>query len=209
MHTGDRTIRDLTSLPGGVVLAATERGVLRSEDNGSTWSESLPGGGACFNTVESDNEGVAVLDDKFLSYDGGLTWNPYSEELPGRIMSLAFDSAGVLYAGTLGWGIYKTTSPVSTSSKNPEQGASTMKAALYPNPASDNVQVKLLLDEAASLSVDLYDALGRLVTSRSPETAGPGNENIELDLSGLRAGVYLVRVYAGAIYQDLTLAVIN
>ncbi|GAB3635778.1 hypothetical protein GCM10027422_13680 [Hymenobacter arcticus] len=70
--------------------------------------------------------------------------------------------------------------------------------AIYPNPAHATATIDLAL--AAPAQVQVLDALGRVVATQALPRAGT------LDLRGLAAGTYLVRVQQGtaASYQHLT-----
>jgi hypothetical protein len=71
--------------------------------------------------------------------------------------------------------------------------------SLYPNPAAANGTVQLSLnnlDHSGKVALNIVDALGRTVATQTLETQGVNNTwNIE---SGLAAGVYTVKVSAGA-----------
>lgn len=70
-----------------------------------------------------------------------------------------------------------------------DQASSEVLLSLMPNPAVGQVQLRT--DEGAEMStVELIDAAGRAVRSGGLHLAS----QVDLDLSGLPAGVYLVRV---------------
>jgi uncharacterized repeat protein (TIGR01451 family) len=62
-----------------------------------------------------------------------------------------------------------------------------LNAIIYPNPASSNVQMEL--KEGGRFSADLYDLMGRVVTS-ADFTDGKGT----IDVKDLPAGVYMLRL---------------
>ncbi|NML66028.1 T9SS type A sorting domain-containing protein [Hymenobacter sp. RP-2-7] len=66
--------------------------------------------------------------------------------------------------------------------------------ALYPNPTHERQATLLLPAGTAAGQVQVLDALGRLVRQQA---LGAGNPVVTLQLAGLPAGVYLVRVQAG------------
>ncbi|MGI4833072.1 MAG: choice-of-anchor J domain-containing protein [Janthinobacterium lividum] len=67
--------------------------------------------------------------------------------------------------------------------------------ALYPNPTHERQATLLLPAGTAAGQVQVLDALGRLVRQQA---LGAGNPVVTLQLAGLPAGVYLVRVQAGS-----------
>jgi len=67
-----------------------------------------------------------------------------------------------------------------------------MAASIYPNPAGDYLNVELSLEKTEAVNVLVVDALGRVVFSKD---LGSVNASLEtIDLSGYKAGVYLVRI---------------
>ncbi len=62
---------------------------------------------------------------------------------------------------------------------------------MYPNPAVDHVMLQLG-QRAGPLTVELHDALGALVQTRTYQTAGGGT--VQLALDGLATGSYAVRL---------------
>jgi len=98
----------------GRILAATEGGLFRSSDNGSTWSN-LKGPEGILLTVLADDAGriwVGYSGGVLVSADDGLTWTRCVNGLPiDYTFSLAVDREGRLLAGTHSRGVYRTTRP--------------------------------------------------------------------------------------------------
>ena len=68
----------------------------------------------------------------------------------------------------------------------------TDKVTVYPNPASEYVTIHLE-DNSGTVSVVLYDTMGRLVS----EIYSSEENKITLDVSGFGAGVYYVKISKG------------
>lgn len=71
-----------------------------------------------------------------------------------------------------------------------EENNNIAEVNVYPNPASGLVNIAVTGDETGMLNVQILDLNGRLVVS---ESHNAGN-TITVDISGLTAGVYMVRV---------------
>ena len=68
-----------------------------------------------------------------------------------------------------------------------------------PNPARGDATVRFDLAEAADVSVRVFDVLGREVLAAPPQTLAAGaGRSVSLDVSALPAGIYVVRLAAGA-----------
>jgi hypothetical protein len=65
---------------------------------------------------------------------------------------------------------------------------------LYPNPATDYIDVMLNEAKEPVLSVKVYDVLGNVVVDTPPGPLLIEGERIRLDVSGLAAGVYFVKI---------------
>ena len=73
----------------------------------------------------------------------------------------------------------------------------------YPNPAHGSVRIEVVMDGEAPISLMLSDVFGRLILQREME----GERVLDLDVSGLNAGMYLVRATNGAQEKVLRLVV--
>lgn len=95
----------------------------------------------------------------------------------------------------------------SNITNNKTMGLNTLKAAslrIYPNPASELVNVRLNFPLAKSTTVKIYDALGAEVM-RSAIPAG--KDEIELNVSALNAGVYFVEFMNGSVKVNRKLVI--
>ncbi|MBO2009558.1 T9SS type A sorting domain-containing protein [Hymenobacter negativus] len=71
----------------------------------------------------------------------------------------------------------------------------TVQMAVYPNPSSGATAINFQMERASPVTVSLLDATGRLVRSVVREKAFPaGPQQLPLPLSGVKAGIYIVRL---------------
>lgn len=66
-------------------------------------------------------------------------------------------------------------------------------AGLHPNPVASRATLRVDAPAPGSLGIEVFDLLGRRVWQTEVDVVG-GSEAVELDLSGVAAGVYLLRV---------------
>src|SRR5690625_3162659 len=64
----------------------------------------------------------------------------------------------------------------------------------YPNPASDFVTLHYQIPESAEVLMELYDSIGRRVTTILDETQTAGAHETTWSTSGLATGIYMVRL---------------
>ena len=67
-------------------------------------------------------------------------------------------------------------------------------AAAYPNPSTGQVILPLMLSSAGNLSLELYDAMGKLMQRTQLGQRSAGQQEIRIDLSVVPAGLYHYRL---------------
>ena len=70
---------------------------------------------------------------------------------------------------------------------------SIVSSSIYPNPASGKVYIKLDMNEAARMQLELIDLLGKSVIHETIELTS-GNNLMEINLDGLNRGIYIIRL---------------
>jgi hypothetical protein len=69
-----------------------------------------------------------------------------------------------------------------------------LKAKLYPNPATDQVNLGFSLPERGKLSIELFQANGILLKTLGNELFDAGNHQIYLNTRNLSSGIYWIRL---------------
>lgn len=64
---------------------------------------------------------------------------------------------------------------------------------LFPNPATNDVNISIKLDNSASSSIQIIDATGKVVASKNSNLIN-GYSQVNMDISSLSAGIYTVKV---------------
>ena len=65
--------------------------------------------------------------------------------------------------------------------------------SVYPNPVADRLNVSLGLEHGSSVTVELFDSMGRLV-SATDNTLATGSNTLNINTSSLNAGIYTLRI---------------
>lgn len=68
---------------------------------------------------------------------------------------------------------------------------------LYPNPASRKVWLEWNMEEKADLSIRLIDLNGRALIRNDRHSFAPGDHRIDMDISGLPHGMYILKISSG------------
>ncbi len=137
-----------------------------------------------------------------------------------RLASTYFDKT-VTYRGafgatdwTSGWANFNPdtlsyTAPITTSSLNDltEQG---FEAKIYPNPTKNQAAVAFSIEKTMNLDIQVMDLLGRTIKNIKNQQYTEGVNQVELDMTGMAKGIYLVRFVSVAdnAQKTLTLSVL-
>jgi len=81
--------------------------------------------------------------------------------------------------------------------------------ANYPNPFRASTEVRFGLPEAAEVSLEVYDMLGRRVAVLASERMEAGFHRARLDGSRLSSGVYVYRLVAGDFAETKRMVVVR
>ena len=69
--------------------------------------------------------------------------------------------------------------------------------SIYPNPATDNLSVSFLLSDSKTVSVALYDMLGKQMMVNNMGVQPAGSIDVNFDVNSLQSGVYLIKTEVG------------
>ena len=129
------------------------------------------------------------------------SWFFYAPDIAATIDSLAAapfgtrmdDRAQVPFPGAFMVRAVGEAAAVAAEGRPPERGA---LGAPHPNPARGAVTVPVRLPAPARATVEVVDALGRVVQRGTPAALGAGAHRVRLDVGALPPGVYALRLDA-------------
>ncbi|HQQ94700.1 MAG TPA: T9SS type A sorting domain-containing protein [Bacteroidia bacterium] len=70
------------------------------------------------------------------------------------------------------------------------------RTVIFPNPAKNSAVLSLHANEKANVNIGIYNLVGQEIKAMSVQ-ANLGENNISLDLQGLNAGIYMVKISSG------------
>lgn len=88
-----------------------------------------------------------------------------------------------------------------------DKPALTEKLAIYPNPVQDVATVEVELAESRRLSGSVVNSVGKTVKNIPPQTLNSGKQNLQLDVSDLKPGIYFANFNVGDKVKNLKLAI--
>jgi len=175
--------------------------VVVSGDCGSTWTTLWTETGASLATVPAGTPSGGYVP------TGASDWVLRTVDIPvanlGTDMVIKF--TGYSGAGDYGWVTDLNLKTVPTS-------VATVKTADFisvtPNPAKDIAYVNITLNVPTSVNIEVYDALGRVVTTVNDDYSN-GDQKIAVSTSDLAPGLYYVKITAGNSITTKPLSVIK
>lgn len=191
--------------------------VYESTDGGSTWnplSNGLPNM-PIYDAVISSIDGHIIIgselgvwswdgtewheeNDAYLS--GGGTGLPRVPVYRLREIKLYTESCPVLYIGTHGRGIWRSTTllngsactTVASINNQPAKDAGINELVTYPNPATGPVKIAITIDNPGDVTFRVFDLTGKLYQEFTQRNVTAGQSKFDMDASGLPNGTYIV-----------------
>ncbi|HHN48816.1 MAG TPA: T9SS type A sorting domain-containing protein [Bacteroidales bacterium] len=173
-----------------IVVLGTERGIWSTTNIDTTDPVWLPSNGdlgevAVFQIVQQTNNFPSIT----VPVDA-----TNEETFPG------IDNFGAIYAATFGRGIYKTydflivgIDELPIAGKGNQQ-----RLSIYPNPANEILFVDYDHQMPAQVVISIADISGRIVQQKNFGRLSSGKQTLQIDISSLKNGVYLVQMNNGA-----------
>lgn len=172
--------------------------VLKTTDGGATWKSKTIG----FENLKdimfvNASTGYACNTNKkmYLSNDSGNTWMDIAS--PGTVNALWFVSPSSGYAvGSSGLIAYTTTGGglMSLHLRSSVEPAQFSLHQNYPNPFNPSTTIRYRLAASASVTLTVYDALGRVVDKLVDGRQGAGEHRATFDAGARASGVYYYRL---------------
>ena len=182
------------TLDGGLSWAAIDNGLPDLPTNTVVVDPNIPD-----NIYVGNDIGV------YVSEDFGMSWELFSADIPDAIMVMHLSISPAnrkLRVATHGNGVYQADLRSAVVSTSPQAKAvKDFEIHIFPNPAVDIANVYFQLPEAALTEVRLLNSKGQMMREFFIGKRNAGNHDLELNLSGLAAGIYVCQVKAGNITQ--------
>jgi Secretion system C-terminal sorting domain len=138
-------------------------------------------------------QGVIRLDNPTASSTGAFRQMSNSGQVQALVPSLDDKViVGLGYEGIHVFGLGVTATGLGSTNPTPVSNSETWN---YPNPFSTSTTVTFELSSPTTARIDVFDALGRIVSSPLRGTfLGPGMQHIRVDGSTLSPGMYFYRL---------------
>ena len=171
-----------------IFVVGTEFGVMATDDGGTTWT--------------FENTGLDKVP-TFQVRQQRWTWNtnPYGPDY--------LTNQGVIYAGTHGRGAFRSETFLSVADRPGVAGGSAVIGDLsfFPNPAQVQTTVVFDYAERREVVITVFDLNGRAVRTQRAASFGQGRNRIEIGVTDLATGTYVVELRSGSVKRTGRLVV--
>ena len=152
--------------------------------------------------------GVFGTDEAFSAAPANITWTEENTGL-GRvpvyaIEQMVFDytrvtNDGVIYIGTHGRGAFKTDQFVGLNENSEDVKSKRFENSfsVYPNPATDRLNLSFETLEQGNVEIQLFDLQGKMILSELYRNLSSDKYNQAIDISNIPNGTYIVRAISG------------
>jgi len=143
--------------------------------------------------------------------NGGLNWSSQYTPISAGLNSIYFINEFTGWA--VGWNgtIFKTITGGITSFKQistliPDKNTLFQN---YPNPFNPASKIKMEISKSSAVSLIVYDALGKELTTLVDEQLNPGSYEVEFDGSNYPSGVYFYQLNSGDFLETRKMVLIK
>jgi len=186
-----------------LLLGAESIGIYKSTDWGANWVLKKL---VSVRTMTTNSSGYIMAGVDFegllLSTDDGESWQQMNSGLPSPtwINSVYFDREGYAYCSVHNFGIYKSTSPVTSVDEVMDIQPKEFKLFQnYPNPFNPSTKIKFTIPivktgHSSSVQLVVYDVLGNKIATLINEEKTAGTYEVKFSGSALTSGIYFYRL---------------
>ncbi|MEE9448566.1 MAG: T9SS type A sorting domain-containing protein, partial [Ignavibacteriaceae bacterium] len=187
-------------------------GIFRSTDYGINWTKVSNRPASSLSVFENKYIVTGHSEGEIMfSFDKGDSWTTISDGLPQSsiIYWSQIDSFGYLHCAASGFGLYKSTSNVtSVDELTGEEVKDYILRNNYPNPFNPTTTISYSLPTYCYVTLKVYDILGNEIVTLVDEHQLPGLYKTEFDanktssVNHLASGVYIYTLNAGGFIQS-------
>lgn len=182
-----------------IFVAVKRIGIYRSNDHGKNWSCILDAKDADHLPIAINSIGhiyvCAGAKGVFRSVDNGETWHEVNAGLPEKnIYSLAFTPSGILYAGTIGAGVFRSTESTTFVEQTFEMPVSVSLEQNFPNPFNVTTTIPFSLPNSSFTTLKIYNTMGAEIVTLISEKVEKGVHSIKWNANNVASGIYYYRL---------------
>ncbi len=183
--------------PDGALFVTLNGTSYRSGNNGASWTEVKYGAQSIRLTSFQFHASGSIFakgqNITFYSVDAGRTWGPIGTGLPWPgINDHILTGTGTLLGGTPQHGMYRVYRNESSAIEAERKEERTEGRLRITESGGEEYGLDFTTDSPGSVSVSLFDLLGRNVSTLIDRSFPAGEHRARFDASGLQRGLYLL-----------------
>jgi photosystem II stability/assembly factor-like uncharacterized protein len=194
---------DITSSGSRLLLAGG--GIHTSTDDGVSWTDitgNMPMLQFYSIAASGDTLYTASAFNCYYSVNLGQSWTiipntgfPLAPSFRHLLVHGGYIYAGMGESGNLG-GAWRIPIPGTTSVELVDNEIPTEFLLMqnYPNPFNPSTNIEFMIPQTGQVELNIYDLLGREVSTLTNEVMSPGTYKVSWDASGLSSGIYFSRL---------------
>jgi choice-of-anchor A domain-containing protein/uncharacterized repeat protein (TIGR01451 family) len=197
--TGYDVVWALTSASNYIYAGTYGNGLMKSADNGSTWTKVTTLNVAYVYALTADASGKvyasSYTDGIMTSGDNGSTWT--SIGMSGYGVSTVIVSSSNVYAGTKEGAIYKiaeNNSQVTAAETSNEIPTTYQLAQNYPNPFNPTTTIQFSVPQTSRVMIRVFNSIGQEVAVLADQEFSTGVHKVSFDASRLASGMYIYQM---------------
>ncbi len=217
-------INDYHLTSEGIIYVSAFSSIHKSTDFGESWKtllgpQDLIGRDLLIDVLyDEDSEklyAIALEGRVYVSKDEGKSWGINEGMLLIHIRDAIITSDGKLYLGTSNAGVFVNTKPLNppiTISSEYETEVIPKSFILhqnYPNPFNPSTAISFELNQARSVSLDVFNIFGQRIITKSLGKLNSGTHSESVNLSSYSSGVYFLKVSTGNESQTIKMTLIK
>lgn len=203
--SGSGNVNAISAVEAEVIVGVELTGVYFSSDHGTLWRNHSKG--LALDTILqliSTPSGVvfALATSGIYAYSrASETWSTVMHEITANVLSIALGFDGRIYVGTDGDGVYRSTETYGIGGTGSVHTSASKTITLHPVPASDQVTIHFTNEIPLRYEVGIFNLLGGEVLA--------SHDTDVIDIEGLVAGQYFIRITADGATQTLPLTIVK
>lgn len=195
------------------ITLGTNSGIFKSTDSGQSWVDIINNlpledeyflfSGLAINPFNPENVFIWSYNKGiFQSHNGGESWEDFNENLeptyPSACILIDPTDTCRVFAGVRSSAVWVLDRRIVDINDNFANLPSVFSTSNYPNPFNPSTTIEYNLPEAGQVNVDIFDIIGRKVTTLVNQYQQAGTHQVVWDAGGWASGLYFYKITTAA-----------
>jgi photosystem II stability/assembly factor-like uncharacterized protein len=195
--------RNILSEDNMIYVGSKGDGVYVSSDYGNVWNLRYPAVGYAYvDAAELTSTGIYMIGGEltgcYITYDQGESWVEANSGLPNKyINSIFIDEQCYVYTGLTNFGIYKSSSPVTSIEEDSKVKLNSyILFQNYPNPFNSTTNIKYTIPQSGKVKIVVFNLMGCEIATIQDKFQQAGSYDVIFQADNLASGIYFYEIRA-------------